>query len=379
MRTTFNIAFVCRKSKANKKDLSPVEVSISINGERTYLALPRKENPVEFKQLVDSRKNNELKEYLSEAASKIQSKQTEMMRRDIPVTASNLKEFIQKGCCDSYTIKDLFDEYFVILKKRLDVDLSKAVYHKYEQARDLFCEHTASSTQLRTITSSVILDFYTELNRKYKKSTSSYIMTRVKTFFLFAFNNGKMDINPFHQIKISKPLEDVAFLTEGELQRMQSKQFSIERIARVRDVFLFQCYSGLSYIDVAGLTKDDIQKAGNTYFVNKKRVKTGVEYTAVILPEGIKILEKYNYVLPVLSNQKYNSYLKEVADLCRITKSLHTHIGRHTYASLCLNKGVRLEVLSRMLGHTNVKQTQHYAKLIKTTIFDEVDKAFNIG
>ena len=379
MRTTFNLTFVCRKSKTNRNGLAPVEVSIIINGERTYLSLPRKEKPDEFQLLMNSYKNNELKDYLSEVACKIQSKQTEMMQKEIPVTANNLKEFLQKGCCDSYTIADLFSDYFVILKKRLGVDLSDSVYHKYEKARDLFFAHTPSNTQLRDITSGVIVDFYAELNRVYKKSTTSYIMTRVKTFFLYAFNNGKIDFNPFYQIRLTKPLANVECLTEDELQRMGRKKFSIDRIAKVRDVFLFQCYSGLAYIDVAGLTKEDIQKTGNIYFINKKRVKTGMEYTSVILPEGVKILEKYDFVLPVLSNQKYNSYLKEVADLCRITKSLHTHIGRHTYASLCLNKGVRLEVLSRMLGHTNVKQTQHYAKLVKTTIFDEVDKAFNIG
>ena len=372
MRTTFNLAFVCRKSKMNRKGLAPVELSIIINGERTYLSLPRKENPNEFQMLVDSNKSNELKDYLSEVTCRVQSKQTEMMQKDIPITASNLKEFLQKGCCDSYTVKDLFEEYFAILKKRIGVNLSYGVFQKYERARDLFFQHTSPNTQLRTITNASIADFYVDISRTYKKSSAAGIMTRLKTVILFAFNNGKIDINPFNQVRITKQVED-------ELKRMGRKKFSIDRIAKVRDVFLFQCYSGLSYVDVAGLTKEDIQKAGSTYFINKKRVKTGIEYTAVILPEGVKILEKYDFVLPVLSNQKYNSYLKEVADLCRITKSLHTHIGRHTYASLCLNKGVRLEVLSRMLGHTNVKQTQHYAKLVKTTIFDEVDKAFNIG
>lgn len=379
MRTTFNIAFICRKSKTNRNGLAPVEVSIVVNGERTYLALPRREKPDDFQALITSPTENELKDYLSEVFCKLQAKQTEMMQRQIPITANNLKEFFRNGCSDSYTVGDLFKEYYAILEKRIGIDLTLPVYRKYHKAAELFCEHTPASTQLRDVKSSDVMDFYADLKRRYKKSTASFVMTRVKTFFLFAFNNGKIQANPFSLVRITKPLEDVECLTEEELNRMQRKRFSIDRIAKVRDVFLFQCYSGLAYVDLAALRKEDIQKTGNIYFINKKRVKSDIEYTSVILPEGVKILEKYDFCLPVLSNQKYNSYLKEVADLCRITKSLHTHIGRHTYASLCLNKGVRLETLSKMLGHTNVKQTQHYAKFVKSTIFNEVDKAFNIG
>ena len=124
---------------------------------------------------------------------------------------------------------------------------------------------------------------------------------------------------------------------------------------------------------MANLSKSDFQtnELGQIY-IKKQRAKTGITFTTVLFPEAAEIIKKYNYQLPVLSNQKYNSYLKELKDLCRINKQLHTHIGRHTFATMALNRGIPIEVVSKMLGHSNIKQTQHYGKLIDKTIFEQV-------
>ena len=114
MRTTFNISFVCRPSKVNRVGLAPIELSIIINGQRTYLALNRKESPSEFQKLYSSKKPNDLKDFLDATYRKVLSKQTEMIQRDIPVTAPALKEYIQYGCTDSYTVKQLFDDHYAL-------------------------------------------------------------------------------------------------------------------------------------------------------------------------------------------------------------------------------------------------------------------------
>jgi site-specific recombinase XerD len=371
MRTTFNIGFVCRQSKVTKAGKAPVEMSIIINGKRTYLTLPMKEDPKSFQKLVASKKMNPMKEYLEQIYQKVVVAQTELVKNDIPVTAISLKDYIQNGCTTSYTIDDLFTEYLKILKKRVGVNLTAAVYRKYEIVRDLFYGSISNTKQVNEITNGVIANFYAELNRKYESTTSAAMMVKLKTIITYALDNGKLKINPFNSIKISKRTKEVEYLTLDEIQAIKSKSFN-GRLEKVRDLFLFQCFTGLAYADMAQLTKEDFQFNGDQIFIKKCRVKTGISYLTVLIDEAVEIIRRYNFELPVLSNQKYNSYLKEIADLCGITKPMHTHIGRHTFATYMLNKGVSIEVVAKMLGHSNIKQTQHYSKLVDKTVFKAV-------
>lgn len=371
MRTTFNIGFVCRQSKVTKAGKAPVEMSIIINGKRTYLTLPMKEDPKSFQKQVASKKMNPMKEYLEQIYQKVVVAQTELVKNDIPVTAISLKDYIQNGCTTSYTIDDLFTEYLKILKKRVGVNLTAAVYRKYEIVRDLFYGSISNTKQVNEITNGVIANFYAELNRKYESTTSAAMMVKLKTIITYALDNGKLKINPFNSIKISKRTKEVEYLTLDEIQAIKSKSFN-GRLEKVRDLFLFQCFTGLAYADMAQLTKEDFQFNGDQIFIKKCRVKTGISYLTVLIDEAVEIVKRYNFELPVLSNQKYNSYLKEIADLCGITKPMHTHIGRHTFATYMLNKGVSIEVVAKMLGHSNIKQTQHYSKLVDKTVFKAV-------
>lgn len=371
MRTTFNIGFVCRQSKVTKAGKAPVEMSIIINGKRTYLTLPMKEDPKSFQKLVASKKMNPMKEYLEQIYQKVVVAQTELVKNDIPVTAISLKDYIQNGCTNSYTIDDLFTEYLKILKKRVGVNLTAAVYRKYEIVRDLFYGSISNTKQVNEITNGVIANFYAELNRKYESTTSAAMMVKLKTIITYALDNGKLKINPFNSIKISKRTKEVEYLTLDEIQAIKSKSFN-GRLEKVRDLFLFQCFTGLAYADMAQLTKEDFQFNGEQIFIKKCRVKTGISYLTVLIDEAVEIIRRYNFELPVLSNQKYNSYLKEIADLCGITKPMHTHIGRHTFCTYMLNKGLSLEVVAKMAGHTNTKQTAHYAKLLDKTVLNAV-------
>lgn len=373
MRSTFNINFVCRASKANKLGYSSVEMSIIINGERTYIALPRKEKAEEFSKLVTSKRQNELKIYLSDVYQKTQSKVAEMMQNSIPLTAYNLKEYIKNGCCNSYTIEQMFSDYLALASKRIGNGLSMGVYRKYELVRDLFFNHINKQKQVTEINNAVIAGFYADLTSKYEDSTSGGMMTRLKTVVRFAISNGKLQKDPFADVRINKGEKEVEFLTESEIAAIRLKKMHTERLEKVRDLFLFQCFTGLSYSDLATLKAEDYQQnhLGQIY-IQKKRVKTGVTFTAVLLDDAIKIAEKYNYELPVLSNQRYNSYLKEIQDLCNIRKPLHTHIGRHTAATYLLNKGLSIDVVAKILGHSNTKQTKHYAKLLDSSVFDAV-------
>ena len=374
MRTTFNINFVCRASKVAKNGKAPVEMSIIINGKRTYLTLPMKEDPKQFQKSIASKKMNPLKEYLEQMNQKVLIAQTELIKQDSPVTALAIKEYIQNGCSNSYTVGDLFNSYLKILKKRVGVNLTAAVYRKYEIVRDLFYKAINPDKQVTEITNEVISGFYADLNRKYESTTSAAMMVKLKTVVTFGLDNNRIKINPFNGIKIVKKTKEVEFLTESEVKTIKEKNLGV-RLSKVRDLFIFQCFTGLAYTDMAHLTREDFQvnELGQIY-IKKSRLKTGVGFTTVLFPEAAEIIKRYDYELPVLSNQKYNSYLKEIADLCGITKPMNTHIGRHSFATMALNRGLSLETVAKMLGHSNIKQTQHYSKLIDKTVFEAIAK-----
>lgn len=185
--------------------------------------------------------------------------------------------------------------------------------------------------------------------------------------------------NPFAFYKTKAKPREKEFLTPDELDRITIREFSIPRLAHVRDIFVFCCYTGLSYADVRKLQKADIAKGiDGRLWVLTSREKTETSSNIPLLPQALDIIERYadyppcvakGLVLPVLSNQKMNSYLKEIADLCGITKKLTFHMARHTFATtVTLANNVPIETVSKMLGHTNIKTTQHYAKLLDTRI-----------
>ena len=148
-----------------------------------------------------------------------------------------------------------------------------------------------------------------------------------------------------------------------------------EGLEHVKDIFLFQCYTALSYCDMALLEPGDFQTNGSGFvFIEKPRKKTGVPFLVVLLPEALAIARKYDYHLPVISNQRYNVNLKEIAMLCGIEKTLHSHVGRHTAATFLLNKGVPMEIVAKVLGHSTTAQTRHYAKLLDDSVFREFKK-----
>jgi len=181
--------------------------------------------------------------------------------------------------------------------------------------------------------------------------------------------------DPFIGFNMALREVDREALTEEEMQIMSGKTFATDRLGQVRDAFLFSCYTGLAYADIHKLKRSEISSGiDGEKWIFTRRQKTESPTRLPILPAGMRILEKYadhpicltkDRVLPVLSNQKMNAYLKEIADCCGITKRLTFHIARHTFATtVTLGNGVPIETVSKMLGHKNLKTTQHYAKVL---------------
>ncbi|MBR1894500.1 MAG: integrase catalytic domain-containing protein [Bacteroidales bacterium] len=377
VRNTANVSFYCRESKKNKDGLDPIELSLLINGKRCFIQLPRKEDPSAFKRAMNYKRDNGIKAYLNAIRERLNDIKTALLRVGLPLTTNLLRDYFRAGGYRTYTVRDLFDDYMAILIKRVGQDLTAKTYRKYEIARDKFFQTISPDEPVTAITKAVILDFMATMNQTYDYVTTNGYCQKVKTIVQFGIDNNRIKINPFCNIHLRKGEKSVQFLTEEEVSIIRDKDFHNESLNKVRDLFVFQAASGLSYSDMAKLKPEDIQQNDDgQYYIHDKRNKTGVYYTAVILADGIEILKKYNFQLPIITNHKVNVFLKTIRDLCGIDKPIFSHVARHTYATRCLNRGIRLEVVAKLLGHSTPKITQHYAKLLEKSILSEVNEAF---
>ena len=376
-RSTANVSFYCRESKKNKDGLAPIELVIILNTRRCFIQLPRKEYPAAFKAQVKGKKRTDLIEYLDGVRARLNQIATTFLMEGRPLTSDALKTYFQTGGYQVYTIENLFDDYMHILSKRVGKDLTPKSYRKYELARDKFYKIISPKEPVSAITKAVILDYQASMNQYLDYVTTNGYCQRVKTIIQFGIDNGHIKINPFSGIKLRKGEKSVQFLSEEEVDKIRTTDFHNESLNRVRDLFVFQAASGLSYTDMAKLVPTDFQiTEDGQYYIHDKRNKTGVFYTAVILEQGVEILKKYHFKLHIIGNHKLNVYLKTIRDLCGIDKPIFSHVARHTYATRCLNRGIRLEVVAKLLGHSTTRITQHYAKLLKNNILEEVKDAF---
>ena len=286
------------------------------------------------------------------------------------LTTDLIREYVRGGFQFSYSLGELWSDYSASLQKKGTTPRNE---RKYELVIESFyAQILPPETQVSDIQHRHILDFESYLKGQFADSTAANMLSKMRSIILYAINNGKIDYDPFRGIRINKRLKEVEFLTFDEIDKIREKQMPNDRLERVKDIFLFQCFTALSYCDMAALVPNDFQRNDmGQMFLRKNRAKTRTEFCTVLFEDAKAIAEKYQYRLPVLSNQRYNSYLKEIAAICDIGKDLHSHIGRHTAACYLLNKGLSIEVVSRILGHTNTRMTRHYAKLLDESVFKE--------
>jgi len=227
------------------------------------------------------------------------------------------------------------------------------------------------------------LEFYLKTVKNIENNSTVKYISNFKKIVRIAHANGWLDKDPF--LRYKGKIRDIEkhFLDTNELDLLMNKDFSIDRLAQVRDIFVFSCYTGLAYVDAAKLSKEHIIKGiDGEDWISIMRTKTKIKCRIPILPEAKRILEKYKNdpscqvsgkLLPILSNQKMNAYLKEIADLCGITKNLTFHIARHSFATtITLSNNVPLESVSKMMGHSNTIMTQKYAKILDKKLSDDM-------
>ncbi len=381
MYNTFSICFYCRPSKTNKAGLAPIEVRVTINGNSFLTSLPRKAKPTDFKRQMLSRQQTDVKTYTSTIATKIQDLQIKLLIEGKPFTYEALRNFIYYGFTEQRcTVGALFQAFLTSQMKKVSAGMSTyRNYRKYEIVRDLFYAHTdiKADKPASIIKNRTIKDFYAYLLTTHDETTVAGMLQKLKSVILYGLQNKMITDNPFLGFKIPRKEKDVQFLTQDEVRRIRAAIMPTPRLAQMKDLFLFQCFSAISYCDMMALVPSDYKKNeyGHVYIV-KPRAKTGVKFCAILFEDALEIAERYEYRLPHILMQNYNTGLKVIGDICHIDKPMHSHIGRHTAACYLLNeKGLSLEVTARILGHNSTKLTRHYAKLFDNTVFEAVKRA----
>ena len=289
------------------------------------------------------------------------------------------------------TLMQLFEKHNTDISKQVGISVSKATLQKYNVCKRHFSDfldkqYKRNDLKLTELTYLVIREFdlYLRTVVGQNANTATKTMKTFKTITLLGQKMGVLLHDPFMNHRFHLEPVNRGFLTDEEILLIANKEIGIPRLELVRDIFIFSCFTGLAYIDVSNLTPDHIVTLGDKQWIMTQRQKTSVETNILLLDIPKAIIDKYcdnpaypkreNKLFPILSNQKMNAYLKEIADLCGIKKNLTFHLARHTFATMSLSKGVPMESVSKMLGHTNIKTTQIYARITNKKIEHDMEE-----
>ena len=275
-----------------------------------------------------------------------------------------------------YTLLQAYEVHISLLERLSGIDYAYNTVRRYKSSLNSLKRFlNGTDIKLSRLSHEFVSDYYLYLlttehlqaNSAYKNIKALYRVIHV------SIEKGWLQDNPFRNFKCKYKQPVRPYLTDTEINAVLGANLKSEGILRCRDVFIFQIYTGLSYADVVNVTQNNIQTGvdGKDWLVFYRQ-KTGTRTALPLLPKAKEVLIRYKYRLPVINNQKMNEHLKEIANICCINKNLTTHVARHTFATtITLCKGVPIETVSKVLGHTDIKTTQIYAKVVDTKISDD--------
>jgi len=395
-RSTFSVLFYIKRSKLLKDGQAPVYLRITIDGKSAEISLKRGINYKLWDITRNKAKGNsseaqELNNYLNSARAQVFNYHKLLQESGRLITAKILRNAFLGLGEKNWTLKELFNDHNKNMQMLVGKEYSPLTLQRFEAALKHIVTFMKNQYHNDELTLSEIdnkfitrFEFYLKTTAGCQHNSSMKHIKALKKVIRIALANDYIRKDPFINFRITQKEVERNCLNENEIRVILDKELKIERIAIVRDLFLFQCYTGLAYKDLANLTKENIQIGiDGRKWIYTHRTKTEVPCHIPLLPIAEQILTKYENhscivftgkLFPVPSNQKMNAYLKEVADLCGIKKNLHTHIARHTYATtVTLSNGIPMETVSKLLGHRKLQTTQIYAKVLDEKISMEME------
>ncbi|MGZ2369471.1 site-specific integrase [Ancylomarina sp. YFZ004] len=395
--STLNVSFLIRKNRSNKLGQAPIYIRFSINNERVEISTGRSINPQDWdsklnKAITKKKGAGQLNKFLDVLKNTIYDHHTEMVKNGELISARKLKARFLGIEEDKKTLLQVFEYHNKQMEELQGITYAVATVKRYITTLDhvrrfLKHQYKLNDIPLSRLKYSFIIDFehYFKTVRKCNNNSTYKYLKNMRKVINLAIRNEWLDKDPFakYQTKLIEVKRE--YLTKEELQKLENLKLSFPRLGVVRDIFVFSCYTGLAYIDVSNLTKENIRIGidGNLWIL-LEREKTKTPSNIPILPQAHNLIKKYvdhpakkseDHIFPSFSNQKLNAYLKELADLASIDKNLTFHIARHTFATtITLANGVPIESISSMLGHKNIRTTQIYSKVVNEKVSKDMSK-----
>lgn len=395
MNRTFNLLFFIKKNKIKKNGTAPIYLRITIDGKAAEISAKRYIDPKRWdikahKAIGNSQEAKTLNLYLKTLEQQVYDVHYLMLKEEDFVTAESLKSKLLGTDVSTRMLIPIFQDHNDRIETLVGQDFAPGTLERYKTSLKhtqefLNWKYKISDIDITKIDHAFIMDydFWLRSVRKCANNTAVKYIKNFKKIMRLCMANGWLSKDPFLGYKAKIKEVERPYLTKEEIQAVYDKEFASDRLNQVRDIFLFSCYTGLAFVDVVKLSKSHINIGiDGDKWIFTSRQKTGTSTRVPLLPLAQEIILKYeehpecvnlNVLFPVLSNQKMNSYLKEIANICGINKDLTFHIARHTFATtITLSNGVPIESVSKMLGHTNIKTTQHYAKILDKKVSDDM-------
>lgn len=395
--TTFGVIFYLKTQKTSMQGKAPICARVTVNGKRTEISVKRSVNANEWDErkgiAKGSRKETvELNMYLNQFKAKIINTYQQMVLSDVAIDGPAIRDKVLGTDHLVPTLVSLIEYH----NEQQEIKLAPGTMKNYYTTQRYIVKflrekYYRSDLILSQLTYKFILDFERYLFNYVPKDHQKPLnnngimkhIERLRKMINMAVKLDWLSKDPFASFKKHFDKVERDSLNSKELLALANKEFTIERLRHVRDMFLYSCYTGLSYIELAELSPNNIITGiDGGLWISTSRAKTNTGVRVPLLPQAIELMEKYRYdaralnngtVFPVISNQRMNGYLKEIADLCGITKNLTFHIARHTFATtVTLSNGVPIESVSKMLGHTSIRTTQIYAKVIEHKLSNDM-------
>jgi len=397
------VIFYLKSEKADKNGECSIFARITYKTNRVSLSTGKtisKERWIytnNLRNLLRLEKEKVLKNYLELYRLNVEKKFNQLFNIDSEVSLEMLKAELtgkSKIQTSKTTIIEVMHRHNKFFKRKVDAgERSAASLQKYKRSGELLTAFMKKHYTIEDIPVSEISNSFVYNLEEYLKYESSFkgqvgiknnsvvkYMKMYKTACNYCIRMDLFVRNPFDAYDGKLSVKDAVFLTQHELKLIEEKPIFMDRLQKVRDIFLFCCYTGYAPVDALNLTQANLfeDNDGNLWIM-ANRTKTAIRENVPVLPPAMAVIKKYKNkqmgLLPQISNQKMNSYLKEIADICEINKNLTWYVSRHTFATtVTLGNGVRLEHVSAMMGHTNIKQTQHYAKVLDVNIMEDMEK-----
>lgn len=395
MKTKITLHFYAKSTKANAQGLVPIYVRLTVDGKRLEFSTKKfmeksRWSGESSKMKGTTEEARSFNSYLDLIKSKVLDARIELLHQNEALTIENFKSKLLGTEQRQRMLVPIFQDHNNKIKELVGKEYAPGTLERYTTSLKHTIEfiqwkYNVSDIDIKKIDHAFITDyeFWLRSVRNCANNTAVKYIKNFNKIIRICLANDWLDKNPFANYKSKVKEVERVYLTEEEIQAIIEKDFKNERLSLVRDIFLFSCFTGLAYIDVKNLTKLHISIGiDGEKWIFTHRQKTESASKIPILPVTQMIIDKYENhpqsnnqerLLPILSNQKMNAYLKEIAGICEIEKDLTFHIARHTFATtVTLTNGVPIESVSKMLGHKNLRTTQHYAKVLDRKVSDDM-------